>query len=185
MNFDRRKLIALASFAGFETLFSPSLLAEQPPHNLYRVSDPTILFAATRALILQDTITTFITLDANGHPRARSVLASAPDEDLSIWIGTRKGSRKLEQLAANPAATLHFNDDANGAYVSLMGEAHAHTDAALIAVKNPYKGDMIKSYFPQYPADFVLIGFKPHWLEVMTADLRGKPETWQPEGVTT
>ena len=98
-------------------------------------------------------------------------------------MATRPGSRKLDQLRANPVATLHFAEDSKAAYLSLMGEAHIHTDPTTIRAHNPYQGASLAHFFPDFPADFVLLGFKPHWLELATADIASKPATWQPQGL--
>ncbi len=77
-----------------------------------------------------------ITLDSNGVPRVRSVGVSDPEDDLTMWIGTRRTSRKVAQVRDNPNATLFFNfDDLSGGYAkafyaSFMGLASVHTDPA-------------------------------------------------------
>jgi general stress protein 26 len=184
MNIDRRRLLlAAGSIAALESVSSSGLLAVEAPKDLYRTTNPQTLLAAARTLITEDTIATLITLDANSQPRARSILVSPPDDDLTLWMATRPGSRKLDQLRANPIATLHFAEDSKAAYLSLMGTAHIHTDPATIQAKNPYKGAGLTHFFPHFPADFVLLGFKPQWLEIATATLPSNPVTWQPQGL--
>jgi general stress protein 26 len=100
-------------------------------------------------------------------------------------MGTRKGSRKLKQLSANPRATLHFADDSKSSYLSLMGMARAVSDPNVISLKNPYRGESLRKFFPTFPDDFALISFKPHYLEIMTNTLSGKRDTWQPQGLLT
>jgi general stress protein 26 len=181
MLIDRRKLIIAASLTGLGSF--ADLSGEEPNPPLYRTDSPEVILSATKALITSDTIGTMITVDAHGQPRARSILVSAPDDDLRLWMGTRKGSRKLEQISANPHATLHFADDSKASYASLMGEARIILDAAVIALKNPYKGKALEKFFPAFPSDFVLVSFKPHHREIMTDKLAGKHETWQPQGL--
>lgn len=175
---DRRMILALMAAFGV----APAARAAQGS-DLHRTSDPAVLLAATRSLLAEDRLCTFITIDAQGHPRARTVFLSAPDGDLTLWIGTRVGSRKLDQIAGHPQATIHVSLDAQASYASLSGQAHRVTDAALIERKNPYQGEMRATYFPRYPDDFALIAFRPEWLEVMTQELPGRRETWQPEGI--
>ena len=180
---DRRQLLAVISILTAEAVTPATLAAVEPPKDLYRVSDPKLILAAARALLAHDTIATLITVDANNQPRARSILVSPPDDDLSLWMATRPNSRKLDQLRTNPAATLHFADDPHAAYLSLMGEARIHTDTTTIQAKNPYRGPALTQYFPNFPADFVLLGFKPQWLELAASDIPSKPTTWQPQGL--
>jgi general stress protein 26 len=181
MQLDRRKLMIAASLAGLGNALGAS--GEESGKGLYRTASPEAILTASRALITSDTIGTLITVDASGQPRARSIFVSAPDSDMGLWMGTRPGSRKLEQLAANPRATLHFAEDTKGLYVSLMGEARTVADPAVVAAKNPYKGALLKAYFPNFPKDFVLLSFKPHYLEIMTETILGTKETWQPQGL--
>ncbi len=183
MQLDRRKLIIAASLVGLGHV--RGAFGEEPEKPLYRTASPDVILAASRTLITSDTIGTLITVDASGQPRARSILVSAPDTDLTLWMGTRKGSRKLEQISTNPRATLHFADDSKTSYLSLMGEARAVSDPAVIASKNPYKGKALEGFFPKFPNDFVLLSFKPHYLEIMTDKLAGSHETWQPQGLAT
>ena len=184
MTLDRRQLLTALSLLAAEAA-TPTTLSATPvtSKDLYRTTDPQTLLAAARTLITEDTIATLITLDASGQPRARSILVSPPDPDLTLWMATRPGSRKLDQLRANPIATLHFAEDSKAAYLSLMGTAHIHTDPATIQDKNPYKGSALTHFFPNYPTDFVLLGFKPQWLELATQDIPSSPATWQPQGL--
>ena len=188
MTLDRRQLLTALSILAAAPTALPTQAATPPPvpsaNDLYRTADPQTLLAAARTLITEDTIATLITVDRTGQPRARSILVSPPDDDLTLWMATRPGSRKLDQLRANPIATLHFAEDSKAAYLSLMGTAHIHTDPATIHAKNPYKGPALTHFFPNFPADFVLLGFKPQWLELATADIPGEPTTWQPQGLT-
>ncbi|MBV2149842.1 pyridoxamine 5'-phosphate oxidase family protein [Sphingobium sp. AS12] len=182
MNVDRRRAMITATLAALVASPAKALAQSRVPL-LYRIAEVQAVLAAARALVTTDVLATFVTVDAEGRPRARTVLVSPPDDDLTLWIGTRGGSRKLDQLGQNPAATLHFSDDANGAYASLMGEARVYRDEAVIAVKNPYKGEELQAFFPNFPRDFVLLGFRPTWIEVMAKGLPGTAETWQPQGL--
>ncbi len=185
MTLDRRKLIVALSAAAAVSMHPDALASASaqstPP--LYRVDDPKTILDAARSVYTKDMIGTLITVDADGRPRARSILVSPPDANMNFWMGTRPGSRKLEQLAANPTATIHFADDEHAAYVSIVGTAHATTDPSIIKANNPYKGDRLAHFFPHFPDDFVLIQFKPQWLEVATATLSSAPKTWQPQGI--
>jgi general stress protein 26 len=178
----RRELIAGAAIAALAA--SADVQAREPIPEHYRTAEPDALLAAAKALIVRDMFTTLITVDDRNRPRARTVLVSPPDEAFMLWMATRPGTRKLEQIARNHAATLHFADDASAAYASLMGEARVVRDPAIIAARNPYKGDALKSYFPDFPEDFVLIGFKPLWLEITTAQIASTTDTWRPQGLT-
>jgi general stress protein 26 len=179
----RRELLVGATLAAVAAITTGAHAAEPAPEH-YRTDEPAAILAAAKALFAKDTFTTLITVDALHRPRARTVLVSAPDDDFILWMATRPGTRKLEQLKQNPAATLHFADDGSSAYASLMGEARVTEDASSIANRNPYKGDALKKYFPDFPRDFVLLAFKPFWLEIVTRTIRSTTDTWRPQGLT-
>ena len=181
---DRRDLLIGATFPAISATATKAAPANEAIPTHYRTSDPTAILAAAKALIRKDSFTTLITVDPQGRPRARTVLVSAPDDDFMLWMATRPGSRKLDQIAKSRAATLHFNDDQSAAYASLMGEVRAIRDETLIATKNPYKGALLKQFFPDFPKDFVLLGFKPFWLEIATLEIAARDDTWQPQGLT-
>lgn len=144
---DRRTLLALGAALGLAPAAARAALPD-----LYRTSDRAVLLAAARALLAEDRLGTFITVDGEGRPRARTVLLSAPDADLTLWIGTRPGSRKLAQIAAHPQATVHVALDAKAGYASLTGTARAVTDPAIIAAKNPIRARRWRSSSPPTPA---------------------------------
>ncbi|MBT2188115.1 pyridoxamine 5'-phosphate oxidase family protein [Sphingobium nicotianae] len=183
MSAARREVLIGAVLAGIAA-GAERAQASAPVPEHYRTVEPAAMIAAANALIARDMFTTLITVDAENRPRARTVLVSAPDEDFTLWMATRPGTRKLEQIAHNHTATLHFADDASAAYASLMGEARMVSDPALIASRNPYKGQALKQFFPDFPRDFVLLAFRPAWLEITTASIPSTTDTWRPQGLT-
>jgi general stress protein 26 len=183
MSTGRREVLIGATLAAIAAGTKGAQAQPKVPEHV-RTAEPAAILAAAKALIAKDSFTTLITVDAENRPRARTVLVSAPDEDFMLWMATRPSTRKLDQIAHNRAATLHFADDRSAAYASLMGEARAMKDEWFIANKNPYKGDALKSYFPDFPKDFVLIGFKPFWLEIATGSIPSTTDTWRPQGLT-
>lgn len=156
--------------------------------DLFRVDDEATILAAAKAIIEEDPVAALITVDANGVPRARSVGVWAPDGDLTLWIGTRRSSRKLEQLRNNPLATLYFNRDNNeqgneGAYyASFMGQATVHTDLQTLELRAPAE-EYRRAMWPNFPDDFAAIRFETRWLEVTGHGIRGSDTSWQPQAV--
>ena len=189
----RRQLVAAAPTIGLAALM-PSAAAGSaaapapPPEQLYRTDDEAKILATLKEILAEDWVGTFITVDEFGVPRARSVGISDPDPDLTIWISTRRGSRKIDQVRAHRQATLHFARDAlkenfKGAYyASIMGEASVHIDDAEMRAHVP-EDAVLKENWPNYPNDYAVIQFKPKWLEVYGHGIKGKPETWQPQAV--
>lgn len=187
----RRQLIAAAPAMGLAGLLGGCVTrptSEPRGAELYRVTDEATILAAAKAVIDEDFIATLITIDDRGVPRARSVGVWAPDGDFNLWIGTRRSSRKIDQIRANPNATLHFarddiEDGFKGAYyASFMGRAEVHTDAATLELRAPAE-EYRRSEWPNFPDDYAAISFRTEWLEVYGRGVSGKPENWQPQAV--
>ena len=191
MDFSRRNVLAAAPAAGLSAVLAELITrtgALPDPGGLYRVDDEAKILAAARAIVAEDPVAALITLDSNGVPRVRSVGVSNPEDDLAMWIGTRRTSRKVSQLRANPNATLYFNFDdvtgnfASAFYASFMGVASVHTDPATAAKAAPDEQTR-KAYWPDFPDDFAAIRFKPLWLEVAGHGIKGDEANWQPQAV--
>ena len=187
----RRNLMAAVPVVGIATVLASCASAKgklPASGGVYRVDDEAKILAAARAIIAEDPVAGLITLDSNGVPRVRSVGVSDPEEDLTMWIGTRRTSRKVAQLRANPNATLYFNfDDVSGSfakayYASFMGIASVHTDVATAAKSAPDEATR-KAYWPNFPHDYASIRFKPLWLEVTGHGIKGDKVNWQPQAV--
>lgn len=187
----RRNLMAAAPAMGLCTVLAGCVSQTKrlsAPGGLFRIDDEAKILAAARAIIAEDPVAALITLDSSGAPRVRSVGVSDPEDDLTMWIGTRRTSRKVAQLRANPNATLFFNfDDVSGGfakayYASFMGIASVHTDVATAAKTAPDE-ETRKAYWPNFPDDYASIRFKPLWLEVTGHGIKGDKANWQPQAV--
>ncbi len=190
MTLKRRQLLAAAPVAGLVSVLSQAAtqaLADDVEPDLYRVDDPLTIMAAAREIMREDWVGVLITIDENGMPRARPVGVGDPENDGSLWISTRRGSRKTRQIMANPKAALHFgfDDIPNGAagsfYASFTGLASVHTDADAIAAYGP--PEQYRAQWPDYPEDLALIRFEPKRLEVMGKGVRPNQQHWQPQGL--
>lgn len=160
-----------------------ALMANPAGDELYLAEDESKILSAARAIIAEDSNCALITIDAEGRPRARTVKASAPDEDMTIWIATRPSTRKVKQIQQNDKVTLYFNDDAKSSYVSVMGRATLHDDLATKEAKSFFDKSSLKKFWPNYPDNYVLIKVVPTWIEVMGHGVEGHPETWRPQAV--
>jgi general stress protein 26 len=155
---------------------------------LYRTDDAARIIAAARAIFAEDHIGSLVTIDADGMPRVRPVGVWEPDNDLVLWIATRRTSRKVAQIRGNPKAALLFNFDdsannyANAFYASFMGTATVHIDDATLATKRP-NDELRRELWPNFPNDFAAIRFQPRWLEVLGKGIVPDEQSWQPQGV--
>ena len=155
-----------------------------PDEELYAADGRAELLEAARRLIESDAVATLISVDAAGRARARSVDCGGPDAQWRFWIATRPGTRKVEQIERNPEVTLHFETDADGGYVSVMGRARIHrNDRDLFDRRNPIAPDLMPTLFPDYPSEFLLLEIQPTWLEVLTPEIEASAETWRPQSV--
>jgi general stress protein 26 len=191
IDLSRRHMIAAAPVVGVSAVLASCVSAAgklPAPGGIYRVDDEAKILAAARAIVAEDPVAGLITLDSNGVPRVRSVGVSDPEDDLTMWIGTRRTSRKVAQVRANPNATLYFNfDDLSGGYAkafyaSFMGLASVHTDPSTVAKSAPDE-ETRKVYWPNFPNDFASIRFQPLWLEVAGHGIKGDEANWQPQAV--
>jgi general stress protein 26 len=191
-NLTRRDVLSASPAIGLSALVVGGSTRAQridPSRTLYRVDDEAKIIAVAKAVIEEDYIATLITIDAEGVPRARSVGVWAPDNDLVLWIGTRRTSRKLDQIRGNPNATIHFAHDdmggnfANAYYASFMGRASVHIDDATVQLRSPEE-KYRRAQWPDFPHDYAAIRFETKWLEVYGKGIKGKPENWQPQAVT-
>jgi general stress protein 26 len=157
--------------------------AEAQYAELHLAADEEAALAAARAIIAADPIAAMITVDADGQPRVRSVNASVPEADMTIWIATRPDTRKVAQIRENANVTLYFNVDATASYASIMGTATIHTDSATLATKNFFAEEELRAFWPDYPENFVLIRVQPSWLEVTGHGIGAHPESWRPQAV--
>ena len=161
------------------------------PTDLYRVDEEASILDAARKLIVSDKYAALITVDGDGSPRTRTVLTqldpadpSRPDKGFTIWIMTRRSTRKVEQIRKNPIVTLYYNDDARESYVTVMGTATIYTDPDDPEAKKFYTDEYAKYFWPDLKKDFIMISVKPKWMEVLIMPaIKNHPENWRPQAV--
>lgn len=191
MDTNRRSLLAAVPAFGIASLLGACAARTGGlvmPGELYRVDDEATIRAAARAIVAEDSIATLITVDSELMPRARSVEVRREGGDGAFWIFTRRASRKVAQVRANPNATLHFafddqaNANAGAFYASFMGRASVHDGADVPAAVRP-SDEIVRQRWPDYPADFAALRFQARWLEVIGKGVRASDDKWQPQGV--
>jgi general stress protein 26 len=126
-----------------------------------------------------------ITIGDDGHPQARVVDPSGPDETSAIWLATNPRTRKVGQVRRDPRVTLHCFEPATSSYVTVLAKATLVTDAVEKAKR--WKA----SWTPFYPGgakgdDVVLIRLAPSRMEVVSEARRITPDskTWLPLSVS-
>ena len=178
-------LSACLALAGCSTPFKISYNFDWGERDeLHLAEDRAATLKIAREIIAGDPFMTLVTVDQNGQPRARTVEHSVPDENMVIWISTIPGTRKLEQIKANPKVTLTFDNESETSYVTLMGKATIHTDLETIQ-KKAWRSDQQRALFwPDFPENYVLIKVEPKWIEVVAPSISSDEENWRPQAVT-
>lgn len=164
--------------------------AAVPTGEFYKVLPDSVILKAARALMLADSNVAVVTVDSMGQPRVRTtkafvsaVVPGNPAKGVTVWIMTRLGTRKVEQMRKHPQVTLYFNSDERVEYATIMGTAVIHTDAENPEAKAFYKDGYAEFFWPDFPKDFVMIEVKPRWLEYLGPTVAAHPETWRPQAV--
>lgn len=150
---------------------------ERPPAAPERAA----VIAAAKEVMRAARYCALITIGPDGFPQARTVDAFAPEEDLTVWIGTNPVTRKVAEIRADPRVTLYYFDAAATGYVTLIGRAEIVTD---VAAKDVHWKDEWKSFYSDGSRgdDYVLIRVRPVRLEIVsyTHNLLNDPRTWRP-----
>ncbi len=86
-------------------------------------SDRATIIAAAREIMQSARFCALITLDHSGQPQVRTMDPFAPEEDMVIWLGTNRKSRKVQEIRNDPRVTLYYADPQGAGYVSITGTA--------------------------------------------------------------
>jgi len=144
--------------------------------------DNEILISIAREIITAADVCVLITLDENGQPRSRLMDPFTPDEDMVVWFGTNRKSRKVKQISGNKRVTLFYQEPNKTGYVSIHGKAElVDTEEE----KSRWWKEEWKDFYSSDRKDYVLIKVSPEWLEVLSYphEIHGDSVTWQPPGV--
>ncbi len=161
-----------------------------PLAELHKVAPDSVILKAARALMLADSNVAVVTVDSMGQPRVRTTKAFVtpvkegdPASGVTVWIMTRLGTRKVDQMLHHPQVTLYFNSDDRVEYATVMGTATVHRDPEHPQAKEFYKDGYAEFFWPDFPRDFVMIEVKPRWLEYLGPTVSTQKDTWRPQAV--
>lgn len=92
-----------------------------------RLSPPErdILLSVAREYIQTVSYCALITVDSNGQPHVRAMDPFLPDENMVVYLGTNRKSRKVQEIQNNHRVTLYYSDDKGEGYVAIIGTAMA------------------------------------------------------------
>ena len=137
-------------------------------------SSPDDVLRAARATMKRKTFCVLATQGEHGVA-ARVLQPFPPEEDLVVWLGTSRSSRKVAELERDPRATLVYEDDDKGACVVLAGTI---TVVDTLAEREARFHATWFAFWPEGPRsdDYVLLRFEPSRIEVWDAARRITPE---------
>lgn len=120
-----------------------------------------------------------ITLDDAGRSRARSMDPFIPESDLTVWFGTTKKSRKVNQIRNDPRVSLYYYDNDASGYVMIQGVAQLVDDPGEKEKRWKTKWE---AYYPNKTEDYILIKVSPEWFEVVSYahGVVSDKATWEP-----
>lgn len=108
-----------------------------------------------------------VTLDESGQPQARLMDPFDPEPDMTVWMATKPGTRKVRQIRRDPRATLAYYDAEGVGYVTLIGSARLVDDVE--ERRKRWKPEW-QQFYPGGPTgdEYVLIEFTPTRIEVIS-----------------
>ena len=106
-----------------------------------------------------------------------------PEEDLVVWLGTNRNTRKAREIRNDPRVTLYYPHPQGAGYVTIRGTARLVDDPQEKAQR--WKEEWAR-YYPEGKASYILIKVKPSRLEVVdySKGIVGDPATWTSPSVT-
>lgn len=136
------------------------------------------LIIAAREIMDASSTCALITLDDEFVPMVRIMDPFPPENDFTVWFGTKAYSRKVNQIKNNPDVSLYYQDlDASG-YVVIHGKAQIIDDQK---EKQKRWKDAWEAFYPNNREGYILIKVSPEWMEILsyTRGIIGDPKTWQ------
>lgn len=136
------------------------------------------LLTAARRIIEAADYCALITLDGSGRPQVRTMDPFAPDDDMVVWLGTHRRSRKVQQIRNDPRVTLYYEASGGVGYVSISGTARLVDDVSEKARR--WKEEW-EQFYVDAESDYVLIEVEPEVLEIIdySHGIVGDPDTWR------
>jgi len=135
------------------------------------------LISAAKELMETTRYCALITLDNSGHPQARTMDPFLPDEDMVVWLGTNKNSRKVGEIRNDPRVTLYYQAQNGNGYVVIQGNASLIDDPEKI---EKYWKEEWNEFYPDKNSTYTLIKVIPKKLEVINYKhgISGSTKTW-------
>ena len=136
------------------------------------------LIIAAREIMEASGTCALITLDEELIPMVRIMDPFPPENDFTVWFGTKAESRKVNQILNNPDVSLYYQDSDASGYVVIHGKAQIIDDQ--IEKQKRWK-DAWEDFYPNKREGYLLIKVSPEWMEILsvTRGINGDQKTWQ------
>ena len=119
-----------------------------------------------------------ITVDSLGVAHVRTMDPFLPEDDFTVWMGTKPMSLKVSQIQQNEKVTLYYFDKENASYVTLQEVASiVNTQKE----KDKFWKKEWKSFYKNRTTDYMLIKFSPNTANVISENynILGESITWK------
>jgi general stress protein 26 len=137
------------------------------------------VIAAARELMQANKYCALVTIDESGRPRVRTMNPYPVGDDMVIWFGTSRDSRKVKEIQNNPYVCIYYADHfyATG-YVAISGKASIIDDAKILKKK---KREYWETAVPNWKEIMVLIKVDPQKLDIINYKhgLNNDPRTFR------
>ncbi len=140
------------------------------------------LIAAAREIMQAARYCALITRGDSGQLRVRTMDPFLPEDDMTVWLGTHRKTRKVQDIQNDPHVALYFFAPDAGGYVSISGTARLVDDP--IEKARRWKEGWGRFYTDR-ETDYLLIEVSPERMEVVSygQGIVGDPDTWNPPAV--
>lgn len=136
------------------------------------------LIAVARELMASARYCALITIDSTGYPQARAMEPFPPEDDMTVWFGTKRTSRKVQEIRNNPRVTLYYADCQGDGYLTISGTAQIVDDPE---EKARCWRESWESFYPERKKSYILIKVSPKQLDLLSIKhgITGNEETWR------
>ena len=135
------------------------------------------LITAAKDIMMSARYCALITLDKSGHPQVRTMDPFSPNQDLVVWLGTNKNSRKVHEIRNDSRVTLYYEAPNGSGYVVIQGNATLIDDPEQ---KEKYWKEEWDDFYPDKNSTYTLIKVAPNKLEIISYmhGITGSSRTW-------
>jgi general stress protein 26 len=135
------------------------------------------LIAAAKEIMETTRYCALITLDESGHPQVRTMDPFSPDEDMVVWLGTNRNSRKVSEIRLDSRVTLYYAAPGDDGYVVIKGNGYLVDDPEII---KQYWKEEWNEFYPDKNSTYTLVKVVPDELEIIyyRYGITGSSNTW-------